>query len=201
MTSSNPPHFTLSLTRTRSISPRCLAHLPLSSLSRPPSFPTTRTLPHTTSLSLVLPHERVLPTYILSPYPSSPSQPPASSSTIPLYSGNSLVPCLSSCHLLLRPSFFHFPPFVPTNYRRAQFRWIKAATAYYRRPVVPTTHGYRLTVMLANCDTGGMGPFADYTRNVDKPERGEKNILTRCNAHGTKYEDVYFELHAARVSR
>jgi len=27
-------------------------------------------------------------------------------------------------------------------------------------------------------------------RNADKPERGEKNVLTRCNAYGAKCEDM-----------
>lgn len=110
MTSSNPPYLTPSpsFSHGLALSPRGVS-LPPSSLSRPPSFPAaTRTLP---PRSLVLPHERVLPTYILSPYLSS--QPPASSSTNPLYSGNPLV-CLP---LFLSPSsspfLLPFPAFRP----------------------------------------------------------------------------------------
>lgn len=134
MTSSNPPqslrHPSSPLpSRTGTISPRGLAHLPPSS-----RFPSHLPLEpfHTTSVSLVLLHARARPppTCILSSCslpprpPVRPRYPPPSSA----YPGDPLS-CvrLSSCHLLLRPSFFHFPPFVPTNYRRARFRWIKAA--------------------------------------------------------------------------
>lgn len=60
MTSSNPPHFTPSLIRTRSISPWCLAHLPPSSLSRSPPFLPLEPF-HTPPRSPVLPHKRALP--------------------------------------------------------------------------------------------------------------------------------------------
>lgn len=55
-------------------------------------------------------------------------------------------------------SFYRFLPLflVPTNYRRVQFQWIKATTAYYRQSVIPTKYEYRLTVMpmVYNIDEG-----------------------------------------------
>lgn len=179
--------------------------LPVVSRSSPtfislPSLPTTRTLPPYLVFFLFLSSSLFstnafppLPVSSLSlsfsPYPSNSRYPLPPPHPHPHPDDPPRV-LSSSCHLL-RPCFFHFPPFVPTNYRRAQFRWIKAA--YYRHSAVPTRHecGYRLTVMSTDCDTGvGLRRRWLHAKCGQTGTWREKYIDTLCNAHGAKYEDV-----------
>ena len=91
-----------------SLSLSLISHLHLS-LSLPSA---TRTLPHTTSLT---PQECAFCPYPVSTHPilPRPSDLPASSSVSSTSWPNPLLSASLPCHLLLHPSFFHFPPFIP----------------------------------------------------------------------------------------
>lgn len=137
MTSSDPhPTSPLGLAP----SPHGLAHLPPSS-----RFPSHLPLEpfHTPLRSLVLLQQEYVPAPTL--HPLSPYPPPSSSR--PRYPPAS--PCVLAAPLLSRGLssllifFFILPSSISrlsslTNYRRTQFRRIKASAAYYRRSVIPT---------------------------------------------------------------
>lgn len=190
MTSSNP-HPTSPPLHGLAPSPHGLAHLPPSSrfpshlllepFHTPPRslLSSTRVRPAPTPIYPLTLSSLVLPIRLR--YPPSPASWPILAYRPPFPVIFFVLPSSISRH----PSL--------TNYRRAQFRWIKAAAAaYYRRSVIPTGHPQIPTNRNANGLRYRRGTqcCADYTRNADKPERGEKNVLTRCNAHGAKCEDI-----------
>lgn len=216
MTSSNPsrpPPLFLS----DSISPRGLSLISHLHLAFPPSLPLkpfhaiSLSFSFSLFLSLLYEHVSTPDSYLIplslflslavsSPvYPSNRSRYPLPPSD-PHPHPDDPPRVLSSCHLL-RPCFVHFPPFVPTNYRRAQFRWIKATAAYYRHSAVPTRLVYRLTVMPADCDTGvGLRRRWLHAKCGQTGTWREKYIDTQCNAHGAKYEDVTSDAYRTDLS-
>jgi len=137
-----------------------LAHLPPWRLAFPPCRYSN---PAALSRSLVLLYEDVFPSLSPRSLPTSTSaHPPVGVIPrrilcVPMILGTFIrspffLSISPSSHPSLLPSFL---PSSPTNYRRTQFRWVKAAMVHYRRVCnADQTREYRPTVMPRDCNIG-----------------------------------------------